>query len=67
MLEFNWNLNWNFRGVRFYLNIIYIVGRIAAAIAGDIILLSLVGLLGDYTGAYTMIFRGIFSIRILYY
>ncbi len=44
------------------LNIIYIVGRIsAAAIAGDIILFSLSGLVGDYTGACTVIFRGIIS------
>ncbi len=46
----------------FSLNIIYIVGRIsAAAIAGDIILFSLGGLVGHYTRAYTVIFRGIIS------
>jgi putative cofactor-binding repeat protein len=37
------------------------VGRIsAAAIAGNIKLLSLGDLVRDYTGAYTVIFRGIF-------
>ncbi len=46
-----------------HLNIIYIVGRIsAAAIAGDIILFSFGGLVGDYTGAYPVIFSGIFYI-----
>jgi hypothetical protein len=49
-----------FRGV--FSKYIKIVGRIsAAAIAGDIILFSLGGLVGDYTWAYTMIFRGIIS------
>ena len=46
----------------FSLNIIYIVGRIsAAAIAGNIKLLSLGDLVRDYTGAYTVIYRGIIS------
>ena len=43
--------------------IIFIVGNIsAAAIAGDLIFFSLGGPVGDYTGAHTVIFRGIFSI-----
>ncbi len=47
----------------FTLNIIYIVGRISAASkAGDIILFSLGGPMGDYTGAPTVIFREIFSV-----
>jgi hypothetical protein len=44
----------------FSLFIINIVS--AAAIAGNIILFSLGGLVGDYSGAYIAIFRGIFSI-----
>ncbi len=44
----------------FSLNIIFIVGRIsAAAIAWDLILFCLGGPV-DYTGAHTVIFRGIF-------
>jgi hypothetical protein len=47
----------------FSLIIIYIVRSInAAAITGNIILFSLGGLLGDYSGAYIVIFRGSFSI-----
>ncbi len=47
----------------FSLQIIFIVRRIsAAAISGNIILFSLGGLVGDYSGAYIVIFRGIFSI-----
>ncbi len=47
----------------FSLIIIFIVGSIsAAAIAGDLILFSLGGPVGDYTGAHTVIFRGIFAI-----
>ncbi len=34
----------------------------AAAITGDLIFFSLGGPVGDYTGAHTVIFRGIFSI-----
>ncbi len=50
----------------FSLNIIYIVGRIsAAAIAGNIKLLSLGDSVRDYTGAYTVIFRGIFPYTVL--
>jgi cobalamin synthase len=45
----------------FSLIIIYVVRSIsAAAIAGNIILFSLGGLVGDYSGAYIVIFRGIF-------
>jgi hypothetical protein len=39
-----------------------LVGCSVAAIAGDILLFSLGGQVGDYTGAHTVIFRGIFSI-----
>jgi hypothetical protein len=47
----------------FSLYIINFVGRISeAAIAGDILLFSLGGQVGDYTGTHTVIFRGIFSI-----
>ncbi len=46
----------------FSLYIINFVGRISeAAIAGDILLFSLGGQVGDYTGAHTVIFQGIFS------
>jgi hypothetical protein len=45
----------------FSLSIIFILGSIsAAAITGDLIFFSLGG--PDYTGAHTVIFRGIFSI-----
>ncbi len=45
----------------FSLNIIYIVGRISAtAVAGNILFFSLGGPGGDYTGAHTVIFHGIF-------
>jgi hypothetical protein len=47
----------------FSLNIIFILGSISAAvITGDLIFFSLGGPVGDYTGANTVIFRGIFSI-----
>ncbi len=47
----------------FSLYIINFVGRISeAAIAGDIFLISLGDQVRDYTGAHTVIFRGIFSI-----
>ena len=47
----------------FSLNIIFILGSTsAAAITGDLIFFSLGGPVGDYTGAHTVIFRGIFSI-----
>ena len=47
----------------FSMYIINFVGRISeAAIAGGILLFSLGGQVGDYTGAHTVIFRGIFSI-----
>jgi hypothetical protein len=47
----------------FSLYITNFVGRISeAAIAGDIVLFSFSGPVGDYTGAHTVIFRGIFSI-----
>jgi hypothetical protein len=53
--------NWDFRGV-FSMHIINFAVRISAAVmAGDIIFLSLVGAVGDYTGAHTVIFRGVFS------
>ncbi len=49
-----------------YVCIIYVAGRISAAvIAGNIIFLSLAGTVGDYTGAHTVFFfAGFFS---LYY
>jgi|LakMenE18May11ns_1017448.scaffolds.fasta_scaffold7767195_1 hypothetical protein len=44
-------------------NIIYIVKRISAtAIAGDIIFFSLGSTVGHFTGAHSVMFRGIFSI-----
>ncbi len=47
----------------FSLRIIYNAGGISAtATAGDNIFFSLRGPAGDYTGAHTGIFRGIFSI-----
>ena len=43
----------------FSLHIINFVGRISeAAIAGDILLFSFSGPVGDYTGAHTVIFKG---------
>ena len=46
----------------FSLNIIFILGSIsAAAITGDLIFFSLGSPVGDYTGAHTVIFRGICS------
>ncbi len=51
----------------FSLYIINFVGRISeAAIAGDILLFSLRGQVGDYTGAHTVIFRGFFLYIINY-
>ncbi len=54
--------NWNFRGVfSTYRYLIYIAGRIsAAAMAGYILFFSLAGPVGDYNGAHTAIFRGVF-------
>jgi hypothetical protein len=49
----------------FSLIIIFFVGPIsAAAIAGDLIFFCLGGPVGDYTGAHTLIFRGIFLFMI---
>ncbi len=48
----------------FSLNSINNAVRISeAAIAGDILLFSLGGQVGDYTGAHTVIFRGVFSMK----
>ncbi len=44
-----------------YVYSIYIAGRIsAAAMAGYILFFSLTGPVGDYNGAHTAIFRGVF-------